>query len=178
MIQLQERVCTYCGRGFPPTTDYFTRDRRDKSGLCARCKSCCKRIDAERRATGRKRNVERTPENIQRAAGYMLKHKNVRVKQLQGLKLHVGCQACGYVRCARSLHFHHKGDDKEYNIGQMAATSTLEQIIAETRKCVVLCGNCHGETHDGLVDVKPMRKIRRDTAELFLRNYKPYELTK
>jgi len=168
MVELQEKACSCCGNGFPPTTDYFTRDRRLSSGLCARCKQCCKRIDAERRATGRKRNVQRTTTHIRRAADYMLKHKHKRVNQMQQLKVAVGCQLCGYDRCARSLHFHHKYDDKDYTVSQMAATKNLSEIVDEIRKCVVLCGNCHGETHDCLHDVSKLRRLDKRVVDGFI----------
>jgi len=58
------------------------------------------------------------------------------------------CEICGYRRSLRSLHFHHKDPQKkEFAISRMTKISE-SKLKAELDKCVLLCGNCHGEVHE------------------------------
>lgn len=161
------KTCTKCGDEYPPTTQYFYSDSSKPDGLTYSCRICQRKADAIRRAEGRKRNVKRTLQNIKRAAGYMLRHKNKRKSQLAALKLDIGCQLCDYRICSRALEFHHKSD-KDYNVSQMAGRS-VETIRSELCKCIVVCANCHAETHDGLHDVADLSPISMETASLFVK---------
>ena len=63
------------------------------------------------------------------------------------------CRKCGYDRCDRSLCFHHLDpEDKGYTISQGAYMKSWDVLKLELDKCVLLCMNCHGEVHEGLVD--------------------------
>jgi hypothetical protein len=58
------------------------------------------------------------------------------------------CAECGYNRCAQALEFHHiNGTEKEFSIAQRIRS--LESIVAEVKKCVLLCCRCHREVHYG-----------------------------
>jgi len=60
------------------------------------------------------------------------------------------CILCGYDRCLRSLHFHHLNPhEKDFDV---SSKSTWNEVELELEKCVLLCANCHGEVHDGIVD--------------------------
>ena len=69
------------------------------------------------------------------------------------VELHGGkCNVCGYNKCVRNLHFHHKDPSKkEFSI--TAQTKSFERLELEASKCVLLCSNCHGEVHDGLIQI-------------------------
>lgn len=61
------------------------------------------------------------------------------------------CGLCGYNRSVRNLAFHHLDPSmKEGGFGQYQSLAWAKVII-EVRKCVMLCANCHGEVHDGLI---------------------------
>lgn len=63
-------------------------------------------------------------------------------------KLFVGCQGCGYRRCAQALDYHHRpGSDKRFELRGSWKNHGLARIRAEIRKCEVLCRNCHAEHH-------------------------------
>ena len=60
------------------------------------------------------------------------------------------CVSCGYDKCRRSLHFHHVIlENKKFSIGTNSYRrwDTMKQ---ELDKCILVCGNCHGELHDGI----------------------------
>jgi hypothetical protein len=57
------------------------------------------------------------------------------------------CQNCGYDRNYASLDFHHLDpSEKEYTWNELRERPWAD-VVAELNKCVLLCRNCHGETH-------------------------------
>ena len=63
------------------------------------------------------------------------------------------CQVCGYSRCLRALKFHHLDPTKkEFGIAGNHCF-VWSRLVIELDKCVLICGNCHDEIHDGLVDL-------------------------
>jgi hypothetical protein len=67
---------------------------------------------------------------------------------------HLGsaCMECGYSRCIRNLSFHHL-EDKLFSLQERAFSGIWAVLLLEVRKCVLLCHNCHGEVHEGILDV-------------------------
>ena len=65
------------------------------------------------------------------------------------------CVLCGYSRCNASIHLHHlDSETKDHTVAQLLRNPRkIELIIEEAKKCVLLCANCHGEVHAGLVKV-------------------------
>lgn len=62
------------------------------------------------------------------------------------------CLVCGYNRSPRALQFHHLDPTtKEHNISLTHVGKKWSKVKEELDKCVLLCGNCHAEAHDGLV---------------------------
>ena len=63
------------------------------------------------------------------------------------------CYVCGYNRSLTSLIFHHRDPKlKSFSITHgITRKYPKEKLITEIKKCVLLCSNCHGELHDGLI---------------------------
>lgn len=60
------------------------------------------------------------------------------------------CIICGYDKCIEAIDFHHINPlIKENKISNMR-TSSIEELYKELKKGVLLCANCHRETHQGL----------------------------
>jgi hypothetical protein len=60
------------------------------------------------------------------------------------------CQSCGYDRCLDNLTFHHTDPaKKEFTISGMCRA--YESLLKEVDKCQLLCRNCHGEVHAGII---------------------------
>jgi hypothetical protein len=60
------------------------------------------------------------------------------------------CKVCGYNRYIGSLVFHHLNPlEKDFSI--TAKTISFEKLKAEVDKCELVCSNCHGEIHAGLI---------------------------
>lgn len=80
-----------------------------------------------------------------------------RTLKIEAIKLKGGkCQICGYGKCPASLDFHHLDPSKKsFSIGQFK-TFNLEKLKIELDKCILVCRNCHGEIHSGIMNGTPM----------------------
>lgn len=59
------------------------------------------------------------------------------------------CSKCGYSKNLASLDFHHTDPSKkESAIGTMVAYHQWDKVEVELEKCILLCKNCHHETHN------------------------------
>lgn len=57
------------------------------------------------------------------------------------------CESCGYNKCAAALAFHHRDPKKKsFGFGKIRWKSWTE-LKKELKKCLLLCHNCHAETH-------------------------------
>ena len=62
------------------------------------------------------------------------------------------CYICGYNKYKEVLEFHHIiPDEKEFGIGFITSKS-LENIVKEIKKCILVCSNCHREIHLGVTE--------------------------
>lgn len=61
------------------------------------------------------------------------------------------CCICGYNELPDALEFHHiNPEDKEFGIASKGICRDLEKDLAEIKKCVLICANCHRAVHKGL----------------------------
>jgi 5-methylcytosine-specific restriction endonuclease McrA len=68
-------------------------------------------------------------------------------KRLERLRLHHGCQLCGYKEHAAALHFHHVDPKEKFKAVMSLAGGSREVLEWELAKCAVLCANCHAVVH-------------------------------
>lgn len=80
------------------------------------------------------------------------------------------CCICGYNKCFAALALHHLDpSQKDFSFGKIRANpKSWEKIVAEIRKCVLVCHNCHTEVHTGLAIVP-------DNAPRFNENFASYK---
>lgn len=58
------------------------------------------------------------------------------------------CQNCGYSKCLAGLDFHHiDPNSKTFDISRNYLNRSIDEIILEAKKCIILCSNCHRELH-------------------------------
>ena len=74
------------------------------------------------------------------------KEKKLELIKIFGSK----CSICGYNKNYSSLVFHHKdGKSKKFHLdARSLANRKFEVILAEAKKCILLCHNCHNELHN------------------------------
>ena len=81
------------------------------------------------------------PDGIQFTRGLFL----AKIKQLRG----GACIKCGYNKCIKALEFHHIDPaQKDFTISN--DHFKLKDAVEESKKCVLLCSNCHKELHDNM----------------------------
>jgi hypothetical protein len=75
-------------------------------------------------------------------------NKRKKKKFLADYKVERGCRRCGenHVAC---LQFHHTDPaEKKVNLSRLVqANVSIENLMREIEKCVVLCANCHFKLH-------------------------------
>lgn len=77
------------------------------------------------------------------------------------------CQGCGYNKYIGNLSFHHRQQTaKSFDISNYGRRSSLKELVAEVSKCVLLCHNCHGEAHIGMLDISKLRTLSYDNIKL------------
>lgn len=123
---METKICTGCGTEYPLTSEYYHSNGYQPSGAKrwkARCKSCSKANVKDRMA-----------------------------KLIAEVFPVLECSRCGYNKCKRALEFHHVDPStKEHTITRLVyAQQSREVTLAELRKCVLLCANCHREVHEEL----------------------------
>lgn len=68
-------------------------------------------------------------------------------------KLGGKCKNCGYAKNIAALAFHHLHDKKFQLDVRAFSNRNITPILNEIDKCVLLCHNCHAETHYPSLDV-------------------------
>lgn len=112
------KVCTICKKN--KSLMSFYRHPHTKDGFGSQCKQC---------DTIEKRKI--------------IKEKKKYLVDLLGGK----CSKCGYNRSLQALDFHHKDNNKEFELSKNMKKK-LSFLEKEAKKCILLCANCHREEHD------------------------------
>lgn len=140
------KYCSKCDTEKPVTEFYKNSKRYD--GLDTYCKAC----DSKRKAKVYKERLRNDEDYVARQKEWAKSRRRKLVERVKEVKRQ-GCAVCGYDRSLRSLHFHHVDDHlKEGSINSLVTGRYSDEVInEELGKCVVLCANCHGEVHDGII---------------------------
>ena len=80
------------------------------------------------------------------AEAVTLRRRRIKLKAVEYLG--GKCSCCGYNKCIDALEFHHKDPtQKDFGISARGFSKAWIRIQEELDKCVLLCSNCHRETH-------------------------------
>ncbi|MBU6214695.1 HNH endonuclease [Patescibacteria group bacterium] len=81
--------------------------------------------------------------------------KNRRQKKKKLVEMFGGkCVVCGYSKYDGALDFHHRDPkEKDFALSVKGLCYSWESIVAEAKKCVLVCKNCHSEIEAGLTTV-------------------------
>ncbi len=70
------------------------------------------------------------------------------------------CWFCGYDKTKRNLCFHHVDESKKlFGLTTRELMLKWERVLAEMKKCVFACANCHGEIHEGIIKNRRVQRI-------------------
>lgn len=98
---------------------------------------------------------------------YVKQQERARNRKKELIKLLGGeCIKCGYKKNYAALDFHHTNpNEKDHNLdARKLSNSTWEWCLEESKKCILLCSNCHQETHH------PHLQIIKELESLALTN--------
>lgn len=172
MLGDQIMICETCGKEF---NEDWRKDRQSRKTPCRFCSRTCSNTKIHSDETKAKIKKTMTKYELRYCkCGKQLNHKNKsgicidcqppaktryehvkehRKNRKALLVNHLGgkCIKCGYDDCIEALEFHHLDPtQKDFTISDSNKTRTLEQVIAEIEKCVLLCCRCHVEVHYNL----------------------------
>ncbi len=83
-------------------------------------------------------------------------------RKFELIKLKGGkCSSCGYDKNIAALEFHHLDpSQKESKLDtRKLSNSTMENILKEIEKCILVCANCHREIHSPELSLKNVEKL-------------------
>lgn len=70
------------------------------------------------------------------------------------------CEMCGYNKYPQAMVFHHLNpEEKDFGISN-SNTRKFEKVKPELDKCILLCANCHLETHAKIEEQKRLDTIK------------------
>lgn len=99
------------------------------------------------------------PEGTQLTRGMFL----AKIKEARGGK----CIKCGYDKCIKALEFHHiDPSQKDFTISN--DRFRLQEAVEESKKCVLICSNCHKELHDNMWDLNDLITEEMEEVEFDL----------
>lgn len=143
------RYCLDCSPFGLHNTRQLETDNGKQVGDICECEECSRVYAYEHRAGHTTTLCNSCVVNRRR---FMIKDKCVEYKGNE-------CIVCGYNRCSRNMTFHHLDPElKEFGISGNHSKS-WENIRSELDKCVMLCSNCHGETHNGLIELQTLIEL-------------------
>lgn len=94
------------------------------------CSIYCKNKHHQSYSSQKDRGVTRKLQLVQKAGGH--------------------CSICGYRKNLAALAFHHnKTSKKEFKLDMRSLSNrTLQAVMKEFNKCILVCHNCHAELHN------------------------------
>lgn len=132
--------CSSCGE--EKLLTQFRKDRTQKDGLQSRCKLCASTKIRESYTDGYR----------ERARARSLKNSRANRLFLKELRQSFGCALCPE-RDPVCLEFHHLDPStKSFELSRYASCPQAT-LVAEVKKCVCLCSNCHKKVHAGTLRV-------------------------
>jgi len=83
-----------------------------------------------------------------------------KIKESRGGK----CIRCDYDKCIKALEFHHLDPtQKDFTISN--DHFKLEDAVKESKKCILICSNCHKELHDNMWNIEDLNFKEREEVE-------------
>lgn len=83
-------------------------------------------------------------------------------RKLELIRLKGGkCEMCGYKKNIAALDFHHVNpSEKEFQLDfRHLSNNSMEKILKEAEKCILLCANCHREIHYPKMETKQVHEF-------------------
>lgn len=136
------------------------RDKVEKEQKLMPEKECpiCNKKFRPKNAAANQRTCcyECMPDGVQLTRGGFL----AKIKEARGGK----CVRCGYNKCIKALEFHHLDpSQKDFTISN--DHFKLLDAVAESKKCILICSNCHKELHDNMWTIDELNLDEKEEVE-------------
>ncbi len=169
-------LCIDCGDPIPKST--MVNGKRKSLRNRSRCLRCVpfgtspysqrltddERLRTQRTRGARKQRIWRADRIRKTGLDPILIFRTRRKKAVVDL-LGGGCQICGYCRHIRNMVFHHVRD-KVFGLSERGFQFSAAKLLPELRKTILVCQNCHGEIHGGLIDDLIVRSLNKDVCKV------------
>lgn len=86
-------------------------------------------------------------------------NRKLTLERVSMLKLKTGCQNCGYNKSSSALEFHHVYPETKVEDPSYSAKISWNRFVTESKKCILLCANCHREQQEGLITQERVLEI-------------------
>ena len=139
------KVCSTCQEEKPISEFGFKNKHKGKlQSTCKRCQSEC----------SKKHYLSNKDDYRKRARKNNLLYRERNRKFVSEYKSKKGCYFC-QENTPICLDFHHLDpNEKEINISVMSrGANSIDSIVKEIDKCLVICSNCHRKLHAGLLQL-------------------------
>ena len=86
---------------------------------------------------------------------YLKQKERALTRKLELIKTKGGkCEICGYDKNIAALEFHHLNpSEKSFQLdARSLGNTTVEKLLKESDKCILVCANCHREIHNENLD--------------------------
>ena len=86
---------------------------------------------------------------------YLKQRERALTRKLELIKAKGGkCEICGYDKNIAALDFHHVNpENKSFELDARRLSNTsMEKLLEEADKCILVCSNCHREIHNEHLD--------------------------
>ncbi len=80
---------------------------------------------------------------------YKFQKERWKKRKIEAINLLGGkCNVCGYCKNYAAMEFHHLNPNEKDSDWAKTKEKSWVKIVEELKKCVLLCSNCHRETHN------------------------------
>jgi YHS domain-containing protein len=141
--------CAWCGADIERQQAHLNNSRSGLYFCNRKCKEQAQKLDGgipeiqPAHYGDGERNRERNLRNL-----YATRRRNYEKRKLHFVNLLGGkCSKCGYDKNYAALAFHHLDPSKKESQIAPLQQHSIEWVEKEVKKCILLCHNCHAETH-------------------------------
>ena len=162
-FEAQKSTKKYCSNECANTMRRIRWSQRDKTEKKQKmmpekeCPICNKKFRPKNAAANQRTCCyECMPDGVQLTRGGFL----AKIKEVRGGK----CIRCGYNKCLKALEFHHLDPSKkDFTISN--DHFKLLDAVAESKKCILICSNCHKELHDNIWTIDELNLNEMEEVE-------------
>ncbi len=161
--------CLECGKRIPWTIEIDGKKRNlENRTKCLECMPFKFKKPPKSLEEIRKKAREKSKRNYNKQRTMGLDPRVIRVgkeRKIMAINAMGGsCCLCGYNKCNYNIIFHHI-KNKSFGLSINNLHYSWQNIFNEMKKCIMLCHNCHGEIHKGMVDKELIVKKYEETTE-------------